>query len=61
METAHDFFAFLRREVALNVWDNKKQKLKQHKDFQYIIDKKLNAAANPTRHIKAKWCKYIAD
>ena len=53
VKAAQDPPAPLRRKVALDVGDQKDQHAQQHHDFDGIIEKELNAAADPARRVKA--------
>lgn len=46
MKSAQYFFSPFRREVALDIGDNKYQNPEQHHDLNGIVNKELNTASD---------------
>ena len=51
MKPAKYFFGPLRRKIALNVCNNQNQNAQENHDFYGIVDKELNAAADPAGRV----------
>ena len=61
MKPSENLPASLRREVALDIADQKDQDTEQNGDLQNIIDKKLNAPADPCPGIQTECGKHLPD
>lgn len=61
VETTDDFFAALGREVALNVGDKEDQRTQQDGDLNHIVQKELQAAAQPGGGVQPKRAEKGAD
>ena len=61
METAEDPLCALRREKALNVGDDQDQNPQQNHDFDHIVEKELDAAANSACRVQTAGLHQPAD
>ena len=52
MKAAENPFGALWREVALDVRNDQNQNTQQHHDLDHIVEKELNAAAEPACRIQ---------
>ena len=63
MKPAENLLRALRREVALDVGDDQDQNAQQDHDLDGIVEKELNAAADPACRVQgpAFWAGYKAE
>ena len=61
MKAAQNFLASFRRKIALNIRDYKNQCAEQYRDFDDIIQKKLNTPTQTSRNIQAQFSQNTPD